>query len=333
MPRQHGPARCATCVDVPPLPRPGTRLAGHDAQPGADRPAARSTTLDLDELRPREDLLGRRRIRRCAPTARGSARRDLRGAAGRDAPLRSPSTSECFAEDELRRASQRPQPGLPAAMSGASPGRRARVSPPSSRARSRPASVRRARVPVRARQVRPVPASAHGRSPATLGGDHAPTMRSRSSRTCSSALQRRPGQRGRGPRRAEAYRLPGPGHGAGVACRDGTRGRTTRCRGRPAASGPRVNPYFVRLYRDVAGRARRPDGARAHRPGAPEDPRGAGGGRSATAKLRLLYCSPTMELGVDIAELNASACATSRRRRRTTRSAPGARAGPASPRW
>ena len=72
------------------------------------------------------------------------------------------------------------------------------------------------------------------------------------------------------------------------------------------AARPRVNPYFVRLYRDVAGTlaglTAREHTAQVHpkvREEREEDFR--------KADLRLLYCSPTMELGVDIAGLNAVA--------------------------
>ncbi len=72
------------------------------------------------------------------------------------------------------------------------------------------------------------------------------------------------------------------------------------------AARPRVNPYFVRLYRDVAGTlaglTAREHTAQVHpkiREEREEDFR--------TAELKLLYCSPTMELGVDIAGLNAVA--------------------------
>src|SRR5262249_29801688 len=68
----------------------------------------------------------------------------------------------------------------------------------------------------------------------------------------------------------------------------------------------RVNPYFTGLYRNVAselaGLVAREHTAQVHpqvREEREEDFR--------TAELKLLYCSPTMELGVDIAGLNAVA--------------------------
>ena len=72
--------------------------------------------------------------------------------------------------------------------------------------------------------------------------------------------------------------------------------------GRRAAS---TNPFFVEFYRDSRQPTARPAKPRAHRPGAVT--RRAWSARSASARpsCRILYCSPTMELGVDIAELNA----------------------------
>lgn len=68
--------------------------------------------------------------------------------------------------------------------------------------------------------------------------------------------------------------------------------------------GPRVNDFFVRLYRDVAsglaGLVAREHTAQVH----PDD-RKEREDDFRLGKLKLLYCSPTMELGVDIAGLNA----------------------------
>jgi superfamily II DNA/RNA helicase/tRNA A-37 threonylcarbamoyl transferase component Bud32 len=70
------------------------------------------------------------------------------------------------------------------------------------------------------------------------------------------------------------------------------------------AEKPRVNQYFVRLYRDVAAtlsgltaREHTAQVAPVVREAREEEFRGG--------ELKLLYCSPTMELGVDIAGLNA----------------------------
>jgi hypothetical protein len=49
--------------------------------------------------------------------------------------------------------------------------------------------------------------------------------------------------------------------------------------------------------------------------------------------LPVLFCSPTMELGVDISALNACTCATCRRRPRTTRSGAVAPVAADRPRW
>ncbi len=72
------------------------------------------------------------------------------------------------------------------------------------------------------------------------------------------------------------------------------------------AAAPRVNPYFVRLYRDVAqtlsGLVAREHTAQVH-----PDLRRQREDDFRDGELKLLYCSPTMELGVDIAGLNAVA--------------------------
>ena len=72
------------------------------------------------------------------------------------------------------------------------------------------------------------------------------------------------------------------------------------------AAAPRVNPYFVRLYRDVAqtlsGLVAREHTAQVH-----PELRRKREDEFRDGELKLLYCSPTMELGVDIAGLNAVA--------------------------
>jgi len=74
----------------------------------------------------------------------------------------------------------------------------------------------------------------------------------------------------------------------------------------PQAStvGGRVNPFFVRFYREVAADLH---GIRAHEHTAqvPYEARIAREDAFREARLPVLYCSPTMELGVDIAQLNA----------------------------
>ncbi|MGC4768889.1 protein kinase domain-containing protein [Micromonospora sp. DT44] len=68
--------------------------------------------------------------------------------------------------------------------------------------------------------------------------------------------------------------------------------------------GPRVNTFFRRLYREAAGTLA---GLTAREHTAQVDPTERERREDAfrTADLKLLYCSPTMELGVDISELNA----------------------------
>ncbi|PZT77521.1 MULTISPECIES: protein kinase domain-containing protein [unclassified Streptomyces] len=71
-----------------------------------------------------------------------------------------------------------------------------------------------------------------------------------------------------------------------------------------SGEGPRVNPFFRRLYQDaaaeLAGLYAREHTAQV----APED-RERREEEFRSAELPLLYCSPTMELGVDISSLNA----------------------------
>jgi very-short-patch-repair endonuclease len=86
---------------------------------------------------------------------------------------------------------------------------------------------------------------------------------------------------------------------------DGTRGADDPVqRTFSGAAQPRVNPYFVRLYRDVAQTL---SGlvAREHTAQVAPDIREKRETDFRIGELKLLYCSPTMELGVDIAGLNA----------------------------
>ena len=72
----------------------------------------------------------------------------------------------------------------------------------------------------------------------------------------------------------------------------------------PAGEGPRVNTFFRDLYRDAAASL---SGLTAREHTAQVDPhkREEREEQFSKGELKLLYCSPTMELGVDIAELNA----------------------------
>ncbi|WP_217628826.1 protein kinase domain-containing protein [Micromonospora yangpuensis] len=71
-----------------------------------------------------------------------------------------------------------------------------------------------------------------------------------------------------------------------------------------SGEGPRVNTFFRKLYRDTASTL---TGLAAREHTAQVDPAERERREEAfrKAELRLLYCSPTMELGVDISELNA----------------------------
>lgn len=68
-------------------------------------------------------------------------------------------------------------------------------------------------------------------------------------------------------------------------------------------SGKRVNPFFVRYYREMAEGTLGLE-AREHTAQVPSDEREAREKRFQEADLPILYCSPTMELGVDVAQLN-----------------------------
>jgi len=70
------------------------------------------------------------------------------------------------------------------------------------------------------------------------------------------------------------------------------------------AGGGRTNPFFVDFYKRVAQTAQGLE-AREHTAQVPAELRIDREQRFAEAKLPVLYCSPTMELGVDIRELNA----------------------------
>jgi ATP-dependent helicase YprA (DUF1998 family)/rubrerythrin len=69
-------------------------------------------------------------------------------------------------------------------------------------------------------------------------------------------------------------------------------------------AGARVNPFFRDLYRDVAATLSGMH-AREHTAQVPSAQREQRERDFSNATLPLLYCSPTMELGVDIADLNA----------------------------
>jgi serine/threonine protein kinase/very-short-patch-repair endonuclease len=71
-----------------------------------------------------------------------------------------------------------------------------------------------------------------------------------------------------------------------------------------SGDGPRVNTFFRDLYRGAAG-ALAGLSAREHTAQVDPEERERRENAFRNAELKLLYCSPTMELGVDISELNA----------------------------
>ncbi len=72
---------------------------------------------------------------------------------------------------------------------------------------------------------------------------------------------------------------------------------------READSGSRTNSFFVDFYRNVAMHLIGVE-AREHTAQVPNEMRQEREDRFRSGKLPILYCSPTMELGVDIAQLN-----------------------------
>jgi ATP-dependent helicase YprA (DUF1998 family) len=73
---------------------------------------------------------------------------------------------------------------------------------------------------------------------------------------------------------------------------------------RPSKAESNVNPYFLNFYRQSPRRLHALR-AREHTAQVPSDQRQQREGEFLEANLPLLFCSPTMELGVDIAQLNA----------------------------
>jgi hypothetical protein len=70
-----------------------------------------------------------------------------------------------------------------------------------------------------------------------------------------------------------------------------------------SAQGGRINPFFVEFYRNIAADLQGLE-AREHTAQVPYIDRVNREEAFRTGRLPILYCSPTMELGVDIAELN-----------------------------
>lgn len=71
-----------------------------------------------------------------------------------------------------------------------------------------------------------------------------------------------------------------------------------------SSEGSRTNAFFVEFYRTIAGEIQGLE-AREHTAQVPADERIDRENRFREGRLPVLFCSPTMELGIDIAELNA----------------------------
>jgi superfamily II DNA/RNA helicase/very-short-patch-repair endonuclease len=72
---------------------------------------------------------------------------------------------------------------------------------------------------------------------------------------------------------------------------------------RVSAMGGRTNPFFVDFYRNIAGSLQGLE-AREHTAQVPYEKRLDREDRFRAGRLPVLYCSPTMELGIDISDLN-----------------------------
>jgi ATP-dependent helicase YprA (DUF1998 family)/very-short-patch-repair endonuclease len=73
---------------------------------------------------------------------------------------------------------------------------------------------------------------------------------------------------------------------------------------RQSSEGARVNPYFIRFYNEIAASSAGLE-AREHTAQVQSDVRIQREKKFSEGALPILYCSPTMELGVDISQLNA----------------------------
>src|SRR5262249_38593058 len=73
---------------------------------------------------------------------------------------------------------------------------------------------------------------------------------------------------------------------------------------RGSETGGRTNPFFISYYGTIAADGKGLE-AREHTAQVPYEARLDREQRFREGRLPILYCSPTMELGVDIAELNA----------------------------
>ncbi|MEX2982273.1 protein kinase [Streptomyces sp. C36] len=116
------------------------------------------------------------------------------------------------------------------------------------------------------------------------------------------------------PQRADRYRRPATPSATGYrvaaqsliwrAGKGETGAHDPLTRTYQSGDGPRVNAFFRDLYQDAAGSLAGLF-AREHTAQVPPEERATREDDFRTAKLKLLYCSPTMELGVDISSLNA----------------------------
>ncbi len=306
--RRHGPTpsgRCGRWSSTGSTPT--WSAAGGSPCRTWSRPACcASRYQDLDRARRRRtSILGQAR----PPGVAGRPTPALREELGRRSCSTScagswPSTSTASTEHGFDRLAPRVPPA-PARARGRWPtANESSRSAPRSRAAGQPGG-RRGDLNVSGRGgVRPLPAPRRRRPAAqALTADDAQEVIARPASTSSSSaglLDRRR----RTQASAEGYRLKASAPAAGRPV-TGPRAPRTRSAGAAtseAAPGQPVLPRPLPRRRREPGRAARQG---AHRPGAARRPARNASTSSAPATLPLLYCSPTMELGVDIASLNA----------------------------
>ena len=176
----------------------------------------------------------------------------------------------------------------------------------STRGRAAGDGLPRRRLPLGPRRLRPVPAPpatfASRRSVCTLDDTEHAHRASCSRRSDGTAWSSRSSSRRR-TRTSPA--TSSPPSAMRWQAGDGTRAvprPDPRARSAPD-DGARTNPFFVDFYRDVAADGQGIE-AREHTAQVPSEEREEREERFRDGELPVLFCSPTMELGVDIAELN-----------------------------
>ena len=284
---------------LPPLPGPGARLAGHHAEPGADRPAHASGTATCRRSPPtRKSWEGSHQaLRDDEPKHREEIAAALLDELRRNLAIDVEYLTEegfdlvaSLSRQHLKEPWSLPERERPPFAGVAFPGP------------GKPGRSAQQHLHLRPRPVRPVPASSEYKARGHQGdgrpGDHRrPVPRCSATPACWSRRS------SPATTRAAGYRLRaaviGWHLGTGLS---GAEDRVRRTLDNE--DGPRVNPFFRDLYKGVASTL---SGLRAkeHTAQVPPLDRQEREKEFSEAALPVLYCSPTMELGVDIKHLSA----------------------------